>query len=248
MKSSSTRNLFLAATAAGMLTTCPAIADTQLTIDYAQTYQGNVLLVGASGSLGSAGGEATYLSALQATYAGGDAHSLPSANPFNTFCFDIGQTLLTSGSWQATTLPTGPNGNTIPYVNGGLQRAAIIYNAYAGGVDIYTPQGQLNGGALQLAIWNDLYDGDNSVSKGVFSVNGGNSAGLVSLADSILQSGANVANPNLAVTCWEATDNQDLISLQAENGFVPEPGTYAAAAFACAYLGLQGIRRKQMRS
>ena len=200
MKLLKKRNGLLAAVAASMVAGS-ANAQTQLHIDYDTTYQGNISLAGYIGS------EDVYLTPFQATYEGGAPLPFPTTNPFNTFCVDISPDLNQNGTWTAGTFPlTPPNGNSIQYVPGGIQSAASIYNAFVGNVNISTGSGQLWGAALQLAIWNDLYDGDNTVSGGVFSVSGGNSALVVGLADSILTSAYNFANPNLTSTFWNATD------------------------------------------
>jgi hypothetical protein len=239
---------------AGFAAAGSANAATDLSISYDATYVGYYSLQGAAGSLGSASGQYAPLTALQATYKGGTALPYANAQSFYTFCVDIGPELIVSGVWQAESLPTGPNGNAIAYISGGIQRAANLYNAYVGQVNIFTPQGELAGAALQMAIWNDLYDGDNTVSGGVFEVHGGNPAPVVALANTFLNSNYNVDNPNLTSTFWEAIDpvaNQDLLGPPSFSSnpqvvtIVPEPGIYAAAAGVCAVLGFFVIGRKQ---
>ena len=134
----------------------------------------------------------------------------------------------------------------VPYASGiaSIQQAASIYNAFVGNVNINTSSGQLWGAALQVAIWSDLYGPAFTLTS-----DGHDLSAVESLETTILASGANVANPNLTSTFWNATDpavNQDLIGPQMETGFAPEPGTYAAAAAACALLGLVGVRGKKM--
>ncbi len=233
----------------GLAAAWSAKADTQLTIGYDTAYEGDILLAGAPGNLG-AGTDSIYLTAFQASYQGGEALPLPTANGFFTFCFDVGQNISLAGSWQATPLSANPNGNTIPYISGGLQRAASLYNTYVSSTDISSAAGELNGAALQLAIWNDLYDGDTQVESGRFSVSGGNSAAVIAVADSFLQSSANVANPGLNNTFWNATqpvDNQDLIGPGMPAGFAPEPAAYAVAASVGALLVMLRTYAKEKR-
>lgn len=187
--------------------------------------------------------EDVYLTPFQATYVSGDPLPFPTSNPFNTFCVDVSPILNQNGTWTAGTFPLGNNGNTIQYVPGGIQQAAGIYNAFVGNVSISTAGGQLWGAALQAAIWQDLYGSAFSLTS-----DGHDISAVQTLETSILTSGANVANPNLTSTFWNATDpafNQDLIGPPMETGFVPEPGTYAAAASVCALLGIVGIRRQR---
>ncbi|HEX3800455.1 MAG TPA: hypothetical protein VH413_17310 [Verrucomicrobiae bacterium] len=244
----SSRHFKIGLTVLGLCAGSAAHADTQLAVGYDTTYNANLSLSGAPGNLGT-GNDFVYLTAFQATYQGGDA--LPfSGNSFYTFCLDVGQELVPNGaSWQAKPLPVGANGNSIPYVTAGLQRAAGLYAANVGNVNISTAQGQLNGAALQLAIWNDLYDGDAQVESGNFSASGGNVDQVVAAADLLLQSAANVSNPNLDFAFWDGsnpTANQDLISTVA---IAPESTLYGAgvsviALFACAGFYLRENRKR----
>jgi len=227
--------LLCAATVAGTMAGT-ASAQTQLSINYDGAYTGYV------GVTGYMAPEDVYLTAFQATYVSGAPLPFPTTNPFNTFCVDISPNLVTPGTWTAGTFPTqgNLNGNTIPYVNGGIQEAANIYNHFVGNVDISTANGELWGAGLQVAIWSDLYGSAFNIS--------GESPNVDAIVSTILTSGFNVVNPNLTSTFWDATDpsvNQDLIGPPMETGFVPEPGAYAAAASVCALVGLAGLRRKR---
>jgi len=260
----------LAATAVGMLAVCSAKAQTSdLIIDIDTGYTGFVSVTpgipgGVSGTVGI-NSEDVYISAFQATYAGGAPLPYPTSNPFNTFCVDILPELV---NWN-NNIPNGwtpepfssaspsPNsaGQTIPYVAGGLQTAASLYNAYIGNVGalnsgVFTGGGLINGtfysgtqwsAALQLAIWQVLY-GTSFSDSGV-------DATVTSLESQILASPYNFPNPNITGTFWDASNpvaNQDLIGPELETGFVPEPGIYGAFAGAglmVVFLGSQ-VRRK----
>jgi hypothetical protein len=242
--------------AAGVLAAGSVNAQTDLTINVDTAYQATLFLTGAPGPLGS-GGEGAYLTAFQASYSGGTPLPLPTTDPFNTFCVDILPDLANgngnqyTGQWTAGTFPPinngAANGNTIPYVNGGIQTAASLYNTFVGNVTIDATGGGTIGGhgyngeqwgaALQLAIWQSLYGAS-------FSATGVDSA-VAALEAAILASPADFANPNLTSTFWNATnpsDNQDLIGPQMETGFVPEPGVFMAAASGCAIFGLLVFR------
>ena len=231
MKSRKVKNYngLLAATAVGMMAVCSAKAATELNIAYDGAYQGKITWNGSTY-------ENCYLTAFSASYAGGDPLPHGTSNPFITFCMDIGSILSTPGYWQSQTFAqangSGNGNNSVAYVSGGLQKAASIYNNYVSGVDISTAQGELNGAALQVAIWSALY-GNNFIltSDGV-----GNLSSVTSLAATME---ATPVNPNLTSTFWNAVDpktgapiaNQDLIGPQFSTGFsAPEPGTYGVLA------------------
>jgi len=145
---------------------------------------------------------------------------------------------------------------TIPYVAGGLQSAASLYNAYVGNVGalnggVFTGGGSINGtfysgaqwsAALQLAIWQTLY-GKSFSDSGVDST-------VTSLEAQILASSYNFPNPNITGTFWDASNpvaNQDLIGPELETGFAPEPATYGAfAGFGMLVIFLRSQRRRKM--
>src|SRR5208283_4993978 len=106
-----------------------------------------------------------------------------------------------------------------------LNRAANLYNAYVNTVNFSSQRGEINGGALQLAIWDVLY-GNNMTSVGDSSslfyatAVGSESAAAIAQANAFLDSSANNPNSVHQTTFWEATDangnpfptsNQDLI-------------------------------------
>lgn len=167
---------------------------------------------------------------------------------------DISPVLQSPNYWEAQTFAQasgsgGTGNNIVPFVSGGLQKAASIYNAYVSTVDISSPSGQLNGAALQVAIWSALY------GSSFLLTTDGSGPSLVPVTTLVTQMLTTSVNPNLTSTYWNAVDssgnpipNQDLIGPQFETGFVPEPGTYAVAASVCAGLGLLVVRRKQGRA
>jgi hypothetical protein len=244
MKPQKQCNLLLAAALVGMIAACSANAAlSQLQITDDTTYTGTI-------TGGGANNRNVFLTAFLARQIGGDPLPSGTSNPFYTFCLDPAPTLIPSDWWKSETFANAGAGNTVPYQPGGIQRAASLYNAYVGGVSFSTVAGKRQGAALQLAIWNVLFDSNPKVLGGGtgFQVAGANSA-VTTLANQMLASAFNFANPNLTSTFWDATDangnpifNQDLIGPQ--TAVVPEPGTYGAMASAVGYLCVLGLRRK----
>jgi hypothetical protein len=247
--------VWLAVIATSMAVAGSASAQTDLTI-YVDTYYTGYITVtpgvqgGVSGTVGI-NNEDVYLTAFQATYAGGNPLPYPTPDPFITFCVDILPDLVNwnngiYSSWTPETFSAAspsPNGSgqTIPYVNGGLTTAANLYNAFVGNIGVlnngrFTGGGTINNtyysgeqwsAAVQLAIWRALY-GSSFSATGVDPT-------VATLESDILGSTYNVANPNLTSTFWNATnpsDNQDLIGPQMQTGFVPESGAYGVLASA----------------
>ncbi len=221
---------------------------TQLQVNFDKTFTGRV-------SWGT-GSDSVYLTALQATRIGGD--SLPYASAtFYSFCVDIATELVSGRWWQSGLLPLNgaANGNDVPYINGGVQRAASLYNQYVTGVNFNNLNGKREGAALQLAIWEVLYDsgaGGYDVRRGAFHVREADSA-VTRRANIMLTSPFNVAEYNITSTFWTATDangnpacNQDLIGAPS----VPEPAGYAVAAAisACGYLAGRRVFEKKRNS
>jgi hypothetical protein len=236
------KNILLVIVAAGSMAAVSTHAATQLGINYDTAYTGFVSVTGGAGALGSPGGEDVYLTAFQATYQSGDSLPFPTTNPFYTFCVDIMPTLVSPGSWQASNFPLGNNGNSLQYVPGGIQTAANLYNTYVSLVDISTPQGQLNGAALQVAIWSALYGPAFSVT--------GEDPNVAAITAQMLGGPANFPNPALTSTFWNAVDpleNQDLIGPQMNTAFAPEPASYAAAVSSCALMSLWGVSKNRRK-
>ena len=210
--------------------------------------------------------EIVYDSALDASFRGGDP--LPPGtlgSSFYTVCMDISQNLISSGYWKSEAFPFGNNGNTIQWTAGGVFRAASLYNTYVGQVNFNSSGGKEVGAALQLAVWDVLYGSAVSgntwdVTEKTYSGNGsdafyvsGANADIVALANAMLNGTYNKTDANLQYTFWNATDssgasigNQDLISPPPPTGYVPEPGTGMAAAFA-ALCALIFVLRRNVR-
>lgn len=111
-------------------------------------------------------------------------------------------------------------------------------------------QGKLWGGAMQLAIWEILYETQVSGGSPIYSIASGNVALLSPAGQTSLVSTTNqmlakvysadpVTGPSYATTVWDASGSQDLIS---NAGVVPEPTTYALIA---AGLGVVAFARRR---
>ena len=206
-----------------------------------------------------------YDTAFAVSYVSGQ--SLPNGynNPFTSFCMYINADLVPSDYWRAIAY-SGVNTSQLGYSFGtaSLYRAVNLYNAYVGTVNFASQSGEINGGALQLAIWDVLYGNNvtsvNDPSSQFFVTPVGNeSAAAIAQANAFLNSSANNSGLVYQSTFWESTDasgnplptsNQDLIGPEMATGFVPEPGTCAAAAIAGLYaiIGLGRSAARKLRA
>jgi len=137
-----------------------------------------------------------------------------------------------------------------PYVK--LQRLFDLYGAQAT-VGLSPAQGTnsiaLWGGAMQLAIWNLLYDTDMVLESGdVRVLNAATYLGAVSLANQMVQNVYlnNAAAPSKLMTVWfnEGASSQDIIQSAA---VVPEPSTYAMVLAGVGIVGYS-LRRRQHKA
>lgn len=201
-----------------------------------------------------------YDTAFSVSYVSGQ--SLPNgySSPFTSFCMYLNAELIPNAYWRATAF-SGVDTSQLGYSFGisSLNRAANLYNAYVNTVNFNSQSGEINGGALQLAIWNVLNGSDMTAiddSSSLFYVTavGNESAAAIAQANAFLNSAANNPNSYYQTTFWEATDangnpyptsNQDLIGPEMATGFVPEPGTCVAAGMAGLYVILAGVGRRR---
>jgi hypothetical protein len=184
----------------------------------------------------------TLASAIRADRIGGDALPGGHSNPFVTFCLDV-NTVLADGWW----VPGSMEDPTLTAQSAGAQRledslyrAANLYAHYSGGL-LANNQfvNKKAGSALQLAIWEVLYENPESG----FSLDQGSGSGFYvtevdsevrSLANDMLSSAYTSPDYNLGTTFWNAVfqdgssrASQDLIG---PFSAVPEPATVAAGA------------------
>jgi hypothetical protein len=197
----------------------------------------------------------TYATAFSADWqnvSGSQPLPIGHNDPFVTFCLDI-NTILGNGWWDSgsfsavtalgtavdTVPPIDPNNPTTPAIRNiatGLNSAANLYAHYAGGIlnANGTWADQAKGAALQLAIWEVLYEnpvnGYNVDSGSGFYVSSGD-AGIRSTANTMLTTWG-AADMNIDTTFWNAVNadgsfrsSQDLIGPMTP---VPEPTTFIA--------------------
>jgi hypothetical protein len=203
-----------------------------------------------------------YDTAFNVSYASGQP--LPNGYncSFTSFCMDVKADLIPNAYWKAIA-NSGVDTAQLGYSLGisSLNRAANLYNAYVNTVNFGSQSGEINGGALQLAIWDVLY-GNNLTSvndpSSLFYATavGSETAAAIAQANAFLNSSANNPNSIYQTTFWEVTDangnpfptsNQDLIGPGMATGFVPEPGTYAAAGVAGLYVIINFCRSAERK-
>lgn len=203
----------------------------------------------------------TLATAFSADRVGGDPLPIPHTDPFVTFCLDINNNL-GNGWWKSgafNEVPLTNDSNPADRVESGLYRAASLYKAYSGGI-LNTANGQWinkqEGAALQLAIWEVLYekgtqgysiDQNNAVlDSDEFYVSSVNAA-VRTRANQMLASAANTVDTSLNTTFWNAVVSQSNLATRSSQdliGPVPEPTTYLAGALLVLPFVVGGIRRK----
>jgi hypothetical protein len=242
---------------------------TRLQVDYNigdyHGYNASDYIVDLHGPYHCSYNEETYATAFDVNYVSGQP--LPDGNnsSFVSFCMYVKADLVPTGYWKAMAC-SDVDTSQLGYSFGisSLNRAANLYNAYVNTVNFGSQSGEINGGALQLAIW-DVLNGNNVTSisdrSSLFYVTkvGRESAAVIAQANAFLDSSANNPNSIYQATFWEVTDahgnpfptsNQDLIgpdSMDLSLSFVPEPGTYVAAGIAGLYVIIAGFRRLAAR-
>lgn len=238
---------------------------TQLQVDYNigayAGYNEKDYIVDLHGPYHCSYNEETYATAFDVNYVGGQPLPNGSSNPFISFCMYVKADLIPTGYWKAmacSDVDTCQLGYS--FGTSSLNRAANLYSAYVNTVNFSSQSGEINGGALQLAIW-DVLNGNNMTSisdrSSSFYVTavGRESAAIIAQANTFLDSSANNPNSIYQATFWEVTDahgnpfptsNQDLIGpdpMDPRFSFVPEPGTYVVAGLAGFYVIIAGSRR-----
>jgi hypothetical protein len=202
--------------------------------------------------------ELIYGSALTANYVCGAPIPTGTTSPFTTFCVAVLSDLRTTGFWQAEPT-TAVNAAGQGYLDSTrLDRAANLYDAFAGEVNSTSQSGLVAGAALQLAIWDALYGTDLtsvSDSSSTFYITpfGKFSGDSIAKANFFLSQPANNAGPNGQATFWLATDefgnpggNQNLLG-PPDPPLVPEPSTWWGAGAAVICAAVVTIRRLRRR-
>jgi hypothetical protein len=157
---------------------------------------------------------------------------------FYTFCTDIGVGLKFGVPYNYNPVPFAGATGVIPpaWDANGIQFAAQLYKNNLNSA-IADPTG-VNGTALQLAIWEALYDtaAGYSLAGGDFKASG--NAAAVAQATSYLSQLANLPTPNFPGSWYQPVpeDKQGLIR-------VPEGGA-TLALLGIGFMSLAGLRRK----
>jgi PEP-CTERM motif len=154
---------------------------------------------------------------------------------FYTVCVEVTQAFLP----LPNTYSHEQNGTAKGFDNATAARVAAVMQAAgfvsATGGAVTTTEGFV---ALQMAIWNAVYDTDWSVDSGSFQQvtdKNGAKAG----ANALLMAASNVSTPVYAVHKLYSVDEQDVVVS------VPEPETYAMLLAGLGAVGFMARRRKQ---
>lgn len=223
-----------------------------------------------SWAYGSSGTSATYnftsdprtgSSSSGTITGGGYSVTVNGTDSFAAYCTELFQFISVGSTYtdysRVTHAPDYQWSSGSPGVNGWDPARADAINqrvgqlwAYAGEAYGLTGQpgtanatNQANSTALQWAIWNVVYDTDNTVSGGNFWITGSSSnQAILSTANTMLANSASYGSLyNLDVL--RATNRQDQLITDGIRSPVPEPGTYALMLAGLSAVGFVARRR-----
>lgn len=173
-----------------------------------------------------------YGSADLNAWAGEQRVSIDGGTQFDAYCVDLDNHNTVPSTYTVTPTPT------TALSNGG--KAAWLYNFYGAGINSNT-----KGAALQIAIWDVVYDGGNGFATGSIKDNG-TSSGILTQANTYLAS----IGSNTGVASWlKATHvNRKYQSLIGPDEYnptppVPEPFTLGFGAMALVAAARRRARR-----
>ena len=168
---------------------------------------------------------------------------------FDAYCVDINHYLTPDHWYDVSSVDAMSNwGLSDPVVRAASSpsdagaRAAVLFNTFGGATDSLTRW------ALQVAIWNALYDTDTDVATGAFRISTGYAAG-VARADDLLQAlagwdGSSVDAGWIRLADGPGNGTQDFIAAP-----VPEPATgWLMGAGLSALLGSVALVRRRRRA
>jgi PEP-CTERM motif len=172
---------------------------------------------------------------LPETNVGGFHVTASSEGSFYTVCVEVTQAFFP----LPNTYTHEANGSANGFDVGTAARVAAVMQAAgfksSDGGAVTTTQGFV---ALQMAVWNAVYDTDWTVSAGSFQQltdTNGAKAG----ANALLAAASGIATPVYAVHKLYSADEQDVVIS------VPEPETYAMLLAGLGAVGFMARRRKQ---
>ena len=211
MKTLTNRIAVLAAAAAGLFAT--QAKATTLSLVGPDTNRGSFVTFNFNG-------------ADKTAFAGALEYSVDGGAIIETFCVDLNTLAVLNMPYQAVALP--------PSIlsNGG--QVAFVYSSFNGSANDLT-----TGTALQLAIWDTLYDGGDGLMSGAFQAG-------ASISSSILAQAATYITAGIGHTSADAVVWQSVLGVndkQMQIGQVPEPGTYALLGTGLVLAGIRFRRR-----
>lgn len=190
--------------------------------------------------------------------AGADAPYNTSA--FVTYCVELTQNFSLNTAYTGYSLAVGSSyfGGITPLLSVGsatvVSRLSKLFSSLGG---VSTPANATNSAAIQLAVWESIYEGttygnvDRSLAdttSGAFDATGSGSAAAITAANTILGNAIAYAGPNLfSVNVLTNSAQQDFLVLERDGGGgpqgIPEPGSVALSLAALGALAFARRRR-----